>query len=31
MPLLGELFQATTTRAGFRWAVNRGEPRGLPR
>jgi pimeloyl-ACP methyl ester carboxylesterase len=30
-PGLGELFQATTTRAGFRWAVGRGEPRGLPR
>jgi pimeloyl-ACP methyl ester carboxylesterase len=29
-PLLGELFQATTTRAGFRWVINRGEPRGLP-
>lgn len=30
-PLLGELFQATTTRAGFRWLLNRSEPRGLPR
>lgn len=30
-PLVGELFQATTTRAGFRWLVNRSEPRGLPR
>jgi pimeloyl-ACP methyl ester carboxylesterase len=30
-PLVGELFQATTTRAGFRWLINRGEPRGLPR
>lgn len=30
-PLLGELFQASTTRPGFRWAVNRNEPRGLPR
>lgn len=30
-PLLGELFQAGTTRAGFRWIVQRGEPRGLPR
>lgn len=30
-PLLGELFQATTTRAAFRWLVGRGEPRGLPR
>jgi pimeloyl-ACP methyl ester carboxylesterase len=30
-PLLGELFQATTTRGGFRWLINRSEPRGLPR
>lgn len=30
-PLLGELFQATTTRPAFRWLVARGEPRGLPR
>jgi pimeloyl-ACP methyl ester carboxylesterase len=30
-PLLGELLQATTTRAGFRWGVSRSEPRGLPR
>lgn len=30
-PLLGELFQATTTRSAFRWLVGRGEPRGLPR
>ncbi|MBB4663115.1 alpha/beta fold hydrolase [Conexibacter arvalis] len=30
-PLLGELFQATATRPAFRWLVNRGEPRGLPR
>ncbi len=29
-PVLGELFQATTTRSGFRWVINRGEPRGLP-
>jgi pimeloyl-ACP methyl ester carboxylesterase len=30
-PVLGELLQATATRRGFRWAVNRAEPRGLPR
>jgi pimeloyl-ACP methyl ester carboxylesterase len=30
-PVLGELFQATTTRSGFRLLVNRSEPRGLPR
>lgn len=30
-PVLGELFQAVTTRAGFRFAQNRIEPRGLPR
>lgn len=30
-PVLGELFQASTTRPGFRWAISRGEPRGLPR
>jgi len=30
-PLLGELLQATTTRTAFRWMVDRGEPRGLPR
>ena len=30
-PVLGELFQATTTRRGFRGMVGRGEPRGLPR
>ncbi len=30
-PLLGELFQASATRPAFRWLVNRGEPRGLPR
>jgi pimeloyl-ACP methyl ester carboxylesterase len=30
-PVLGELFQAITTRAAFRFAQNRIEPRGLPR
>lgn len=30
-PIVGELFQATTTRSGFRWLINRSEPRGLPR
>ena len=30
-PVLGELFQATATRPAFRYLVNRGEPRGLPR
>jgi pimeloyl-ACP methyl ester carboxylesterase len=30
-PILGELFQATATRAGFRLSVNRGNPRPLPR
>lgn len=30
-PVLGELFQATATRRGFRWMLNRNEPRGLPR
>jgi pimeloyl-ACP methyl ester carboxylesterase len=30
-PLLGELFQASATRPMFRWLVDRGEPRGLPR
>jgi pimeloyl-ACP methyl ester carboxylesterase len=30
-PVLGELFQAMTTRSGFRMVVNRNEPRGLPR
>jgi pimeloyl-ACP methyl ester carboxylesterase len=30
-PRLGELFQAITTRRGFRFMLNRGEPRGLPR
>lgn len=29
-PVLGELFQAATTRAGFRRAIARSEPRGLP-
>lgn len=29
-PVLGELFQAITTRSGFRMLVNRNEPRGLP-
>ncbi len=30
-PVLGEIFQAMTTRSGFRFAQNRIEPRGLPR
>jgi pimeloyl-ACP methyl ester carboxylesterase len=30
-PRLGELFQATATRRAFRFLINRGEPRGLPR
>jgi len=30
-PLLGELFMATTTRAGFRALLRIGNPRGLPR
>ncbi|HYG95701.1 MAG TPA: alpha/beta fold hydrolase [Solirubrobacterales bacterium] len=30
-PVLGEIFQAITTRAGFRFALNANEPRGLPR
>ena len=30
-PLLGEAFMATTTRAGFRLLLRRGNPRGLPR
>ena len=30
-PVLGEIFQATTTRSGFRMVLNRNEPRGLPR
>lgn len=29
-PLLGELAQAATTRAGFRWAMARANPKGLP-
>ena len=29
-PLLGEFFQATTTRAGFRALLKLGNPRGLP-
>jgi pimeloyl-ACP methyl ester carboxylesterase/2-polyprenyl-6-methoxyphenol hydroxylase-like FAD-dependent oxidoreductase len=29
-PLLGELFMATTTRAGFRLLLKHGNPRGLP-
>ncbi len=29
-PVLGELFQAMTTRRGFQLTINRGEPRGLP-
>lgn len=29
--IVGEAFQAITTRRGFRFAINRGEPRGLPR
>ncbi|WP_320670870.1 alpha/beta fold hydrolase [Patulibacter defluvii] len=29
-PVLGELFQALTTRRGFRAAIGRREPRGLP-
>ena len=29
-PLLGELFQAITTRAGFKLALKHGNPRGLP-
>ena len=29
-PVLGELFQAITTRRGLRWMLNRNEPRGLP-
>jgi pimeloyl-ACP methyl ester carboxylesterase len=31
MPLAGELFQATATRAGFRLLLRRGNPRGLSR
>jgi pimeloyl-ACP methyl ester carboxylesterase len=30
-PVLGELFQAITNRRGYRAALNRNEPRGLPR
>jgi pimeloyl-ACP methyl ester carboxylesterase len=30
-PVAGELFMATTTRAGFRALLRRGNPRGLPR
>lgn len=30
-PVLGEIFQAMTTRSGFQWLIGRGEPRGLPR
>jgi pimeloyl-ACP methyl ester carboxylesterase len=30
-PVLGEIFQATTTRGAFRTVTNRSEPRGLPR
>lgn len=30
-PVLGELFQAITNRRGYRFALNRNEPRGLPR
>lgn len=30
-PVLGELFQATATRPGFRLLLRRGNPRGLPR
>jgi pimeloyl-ACP methyl ester carboxylesterase len=30
-PVLGELFQAITTRRGYRFGLNRNEPRGLPR
>ena len=29
-PVLGELFQAMTTRRGFKAIINRNEPRGLP-
>lgn len=31
LPLIGELFMATTTRAGFRALLKIGNPRGLPR
>ncbi len=30
-PVLGELFQAITNRRGYRFALSRKEPRGLPR
>lgn len=30
-PVLGEAFQAITTRSAFRFLINRSEPRGLPR
>lgn len=30
-PVLGELFHAIVNRPGYRWALNRNEPRGLPR
>jgi pimeloyl-ACP methyl ester carboxylesterase len=30
-PVLGEIFQAITNRPGYRFALNRNEPRGLPR
>jgi pimeloyl-ACP methyl ester carboxylesterase len=30
-PVLGEVFQASTTRAAFRTTISRAEPRGLPR
>jgi pimeloyl-ACP methyl ester carboxylesterase len=30
-PLVGEAFQAITTRRAFRASISRGEPRGLPR
>ena len=30
-PVLGEAFQAIATRSGFRFLLNRNEPRGLPR
>lgn len=30
-PLVGEIIQATATRAAFRWLIDRSEPRGLPR
>jgi pimeloyl-ACP methyl ester carboxylesterase len=29
-PVLGEVFQAITNRRGYRFALNRNEPRGLP-